>query len=65
MLLGEVEGIPFYVGSESAAQVRNVGILLDVEDGETDSLSIENREDVHFVSGSFYFAGSECAIWNQ
>jgi uncharacterized protein (DUF779 family) len=52
-LLDEVEGTPFYVGSESAAQVRSVGILLDVEDGETDSLSIENREDVHFVSGSF------------
>jgi len=35
-------------------------ILLDVEDGGTDSLSLENREEVHFVAGSFYLFGHQC-----
>jgi uncharacterized protein (DUF779 family) len=66
ILLDVVEGTPpFYVGSEPNAQFRNVGILLDVEDGETGSLSIENREKQHFVSGSFYIPVSERTICDR
>lgn len=50
VLLGYVEGTPFYLGSGQPQQSAQDGLLLDVADGETDRFSVEAAEGVYFVS---------------
>ena len=50
ILLGEVEGAPFYTGIGQAALMTNAELLLDVVDGESDSFSIEAGDGQRFIA---------------
>ncbi|MGD0471407.1 MAG: DUF779 domain-containing protein [Terriglobales bacterium] len=50
VLLGFVEGTPFYLGAGQPEQVAQQGVVLDVADGDTDRFSVEAAEGVYFVS---------------
>jgi uncharacterized protein (DUF779 family) len=50
VLLGFVEDTPFYLGAGQPEQVAQLGLLLDVADGDADRFSLEACENVHFVS---------------
>jgi hypothetical protein len=49
VLLGEVEGAPFYTGATQANLLANAELLLDVLEGESDSFSIEAGDGVRFI----------------
>jgi uncharacterized protein len=48
--LGEVAGVPFYIGAEQYERWNRPAFMLDVVVGETDTFSLENADDVHFVT---------------
>ena len=50
VLLGEVEGAPFYTGVAQAALMANAELLLDVVEGESDSFSIEAGDGQRFIA---------------
>jgi uncharacterized protein (DUF779 family) len=50
VLLGEVEGAPFYTGAAQAALFDNDELLLDVVEGECDSFSIEAGDGLRFIA---------------
>jgi hypothetical protein len=50
VLLGFVEGTPFYLGAGQPEQVAQEGLVLDVADGDSDRFSVEACEGVYFVS---------------
>jgi uncharacterized protein (DUF779 family) len=50
VLLGFVEGTPFYLGAGQPEQVAQEGLVLDVADGDSDRFSVEASEGVYFVS---------------
>ena len=50
VLLGFVEGTPFYLGAGQPKQVAQEGLVLDVADGDSDRFSVEASEGVYFVS---------------
>ena len=52
LLLGELDGTPFYVDADQYDRWRSPAFLLDLADGTTDSFSLEAEDGVHFVSGS-------------
>ena len=52
LLLGKLDGTPFYVDADQYDRWRRPAFLLDVADGTTDSFSLEAEDGVHFVSGS-------------
>ena len=49
VLLGEVEGAPFYTGAAQANLLANAELLLDVVESESDSFSIEAGDGVRFI----------------
>jgi uncharacterized protein (DUF779 family) len=50
VLLGEVEGAPFYTGVAQAALFAEDELLLDVVKGESDSFSIEAGDGLRFIA---------------
>jgi uncharacterized protein (DUF779 family) len=50
LLLGEVDGVPFYVDAEQHARWCSPAFELDVAPGETDAFSLEVADGVHFVT---------------
>jgi uncharacterized protein (DUF779 family) len=42
--LGEVAGVPFYIGAEQYERWNRPAFMLDVVVGETDTFSLENAE---------------------
>jgi hypothetical protein len=50
VLLGEVEGAPFYTGAAQAAFLADAKLLLDVVESESDSFSIEAGEGLRFIA---------------
>lgn len=49
-LLGEVDGVPFYIDAEQYDRWRQPGFLLDVREGAGDAFSLEALDGLRFVS---------------
>jgi uncharacterized protein len=52
LLLGEPGGVPFYIDSEQYERWNRPQFVLDVSMGASDTFSLENVDDVHFVTRS-------------
>lgn len=52
VLLGELEGCPFYVDAEQYERWRRPRFVVDVGPGGGSGMSLEGTHDVHFVSRS-------------
>ena len=50
LLLGEIDGCPFYIDREQYERWRKPQFLIDVAPGEGDTFSIEGPEGMHFVA---------------
>ncbi len=50
MQLGEVGGVPFYVGAEQYERLGKPQYVLDVSPGAADGFSLEGSLAVHFVT---------------
>ncbi|HJT59021.1 MAG TPA: DUF779 domain-containing protein [Ktedonobacteraceae bacterium] len=50
LLIGEIDGCPFYIDREQFERWRQPQFLIDVSPGEGDSFSIEGPQGVHFVT---------------
>ena len=50
LLLGEIEGCPFYIDREQYERWQKPRLLIDVSQGEGDTFSIEGPEGLHFVA---------------
>ena len=61
VLLGEVEGCPFYVGAAQSAYWGPYRIVVDVTEGGGDSFSIEAADGVRFMALSRPLVGEEAA----
>ena len=49
-LLGEIDGIPFYIDAEQYERWNRPAFLLDVSPGAGDAFSLEALDGLHFVS---------------
>ena len=61
ILLGEVEGCPFYVGAAQHDYWAPYRIVVDVTEGGGDSFSLEAADGVRFTALSLPLAGAEFA----
>jgi len=52
LLLGEIEGCPFYIDQEQYERWRQPQFLIDVAPGDGDTFSLEGPEGMHFVARS-------------
>jgi hypothetical protein len=50
--LGDVAGVPFFIDAEQYERWNRPSFVLDVADGESDTFSLENADDVHFVTAT-------------
>jgi uncharacterized protein len=52
VLLGELDGTPFYADADQDRRWNRPRFLLDLVPGESDTFSLENADRVHFVARS-------------
>ena len=52
LLLGEIDGCPFYIDREQYERWQQPTFLIDVAAGESDTFSLEGPEGLHFVARS-------------
>jgi uncharacterized protein len=52
VLLGEIDGVPFYIDAEQYERWSKPRFLIDVAPGAADGFSLEGLEGVHFISRS-------------
>ena len=52
LLLGEVDGVPFYIDADQDERWNRPSFLLDLVPGPSDTFSLENGDEVHFVARS-------------
>jgi uncharacterized protein len=57
LLLGAIEGCPFYIDQEQYERWRHPQFLLDVAPGDGDTFSLEGPEGLHFVA-----RGAACKV---
>ena len=50
LLLGEIEGCPFYIDRGQYERWRNPLFLIDIVPGEGDTFSLEGPESMHFLA---------------
>lgn len=50
LLLGAIEGCPFYIDQEQYERWRKPQFLIDVAPGDGDTFSLEGPEGIHFVA---------------
>jgi len=50
LLLGEIEGCPFYIDREQYVRWRQPEFVIDVSPGDGDTFSLEGPEGIHFVA---------------
>jgi uncharacterized protein (DUF779 family) len=50
LLLGAIEGCPFYIDREQYERWRRPAFLIDVSPGDGDTFSLEGPEGMHFVA---------------
>jgi len=61
VLLGAIEGCPFYVGGAEFEYWRYIELTIDVVSGGGDSFSLEAADGVRFATRSRLFTGAEAA----
>ncbi len=61
VLLGAVEGCPFYIGGAQFKTWEHTQLIIDVIPGSGDSFSIEVQGGVRFITGSRVFSHDERA----
>jgi uncharacterized protein (DUF779 family) len=61
VLLGVVEGCPFYIGGAQFETWQHTQLIIDVIPGSGDSFSIEVLSGVRFITGSRVFSAGEQA----
>ena len=59
--LGELDGAPFYIGSEQFAYWEHTQLIIDVVPGRGGMFSLENGEGVRFLVRSRLFTDEEFA----
>jgi uncharacterized protein (DUF779 family) len=59
VLLGQIEGVPFYIGAAQFQYFANMELTIGLTDGGGDSFSIEAPEGVRFVTRSRIFTDAE------
>jgi uncharacterized protein len=52
LLLGELDGTPFYIDADQYERWNRPAFRLDLRPGTTDSFSLEAADGVHFVSST-------------
>lgn len=52
LLLGVIEGCPFYIDREQYERWRKPHFLIDVSPGDGDTFSLEGPEGMHFVANT-------------
>ena len=62
LLLGEIDGCPFYIDREQYERWHKPRFLIDVSPGEGDTFSIEGPEGMHFVAHTVGKPGAEGQI---
>jgi hypothetical protein len=50
LLLGQIQGTPFYVDGDQYERWNSPALQLDLSPGASDTLSLEGLDDVHFVT---------------
>jgi len=50
VLLGSLEGVPFYTSSWQAQLLGDVSLLIDVVESQSDSFSLEAAEGIRFIA---------------
>ena len=60
--LGELDGAPFYIGSEQFAYWEHTQLIIDVVSGNGGMFSLDNGTGRRFLTRSRLFSGEECAL---
>ena len=58
VLLGEIDGVPFYIDGEQYERWNRPGFVLDLVHGTPDAFTLEAADGVHFVTRT---PGAACA----
>ncbi|OSQ35894.1 acetaldehyde dehydrogenase [Thalassospira mesophila] len=61
VLLGEIEGSPFYIGAAQFEYWRHTQLIIDVVDGRGGMFSLEGPEGKRFLTRSRVFSNDEWA----
>jgi hypothetical protein len=61
VLLGEIDGCPFYIGGAQFAYWSHTQLIIDVVPGRGASFSLEIPEGVRFLTRSRVFTDAEAA----
>lgn len=64
VLLGDIGGAPFYMGSQQFEYWRHTQLIIDVAKGRGASFSLEIPEGVRFLTRSRLFTDAECETLN-
>ncbi|MFC3460885.1 DUF779 domain-containing protein [Massilia haematophila] len=60
--LGELDGTPFYIGSEQFAYWEHTQLIIDVVAGNGGMFSLDNGTGRRFLTRSRLFSDAECAL---
>ena len=60
--LGELDGAPFYIGSEQFAYWEHTQLIIDVVAGNGGMFSLDNGTGRRFLTRSRLFSDAECAL---
>ena len=60
--LGELDGAPFYIGSEQFAYWEHTQLIIDVVSGNGGMFSLDNGTGRRFLTRSRLFSDEECAL---
>ncbi|MEW6374139.1 MAG: DUF779 domain-containing protein [Pseudomonadota bacterium] len=60
--LGELDGAPFYIGSEQFAYWEHTQLIIDVVAGNGGMFSLDNGTGRRFLTRSRLFSDEECAL---
>ena len=62
VFLGELDGAPFYIGSEQFAYWEHTQLIIDVVAGNGGMFSLDNGTGRRFMTRSRLFSDAECAL---
>lgn len=62
VLLGELAGVPFYMGKEQFGYWEHTQLIIDVVDGNGGMFSLDNGTGRRFLTRSRLFSDEECAL---
>ena len=65
VLLGAIEGVPFYMGAAQFEYWKHTGLLIDVVQGRGSGFSLEAPEGIRFLTRSRVFSEAEMLALDQ